>query len=335
MVQQGERYGTLRLRATTAPLTARIHAYLLGVVLAALGVLVISLALAAQLQRLISRPILNLAGVARKIADKSDYSVRATKMSDDEVGYLASTFNVMLSEIERRQTEAADAIGLRDDFMSIASHELRTPLTSLRLTMERIKRLTPGDPLVFAERIRNLLSVMERQVGRLEVLAGKLLDVTRIREGALLLEVEEIDLSATVKDVLDGFADELARVNCPIELCAPGPVMGRWDRARIDQVIANIISNSIKYAPGKPISVSVMQVGEIARVVVSDRGIGVPDEAKQRIFGPYERAVSAAEYGSLGLGLYISHQIVRAHGGTLSVSDTPGGGATFTIELPR
>jgi signal transduction histidine kinase len=112
-------------------------------------------------------------------------------------------------------------------------------------------------------------------------------------------------------------------------------VHGWWDRLRLEQVVTNLVSNAIRYGAGRPIHARVEVVGENARLVVRDEGIGIPPEAQERIFGKFERAVSERHSGGLGLGLYITRSIVEAMGGSIQVESRPGQGSTFTVELPR
>ena len=113
------------------------------------------------------------------------------------------------------------------------------------------------------------------------------------------------------------------------------PATGRWDRIRIEQVIANLLVNAAKFGEGKPISLEVSAQGDHARLRVVDRGIGIPEEHQSRVFDRFERAVPAHHFGGLGLGLYVVRQIAEAHGGRVQVESTPGSGATFTVDLPR
>ncbi|WP_232293259.1 sensor histidine kinase [Stigmatella aurantiaca] len=120
-----------------------------------------------------------------------------------------------------------------------------------------------------------------------------------------------------------------------LELHAPAPVLGRWDRLRVEQVVTNLLTNALKYGAGRPVAVRVEGAGERARLTVKDQGIGIAEEDLARIFERFERAVSDRHYGGLGLGLYITRQIVEAFGGTVGVTSRPGMGSTFTLELPR
>jgi PAS domain S-box-containing protein len=235
--------------------------------------------------------------------------------------------------------EAREAVQLRDEFLGIASHELKTPLTPLRLKLQMLQRqmngpLLDGTPLP-AERITESLDVALRQVRKLTDLVDNLLDVSRITAGRLRLEPEELDLSSVAAELLSRFAPSAAQLGCELELHAPAPVFGRWDRLRMEQVVTNLLSNALKYGPGRPVVVRVEEDGERARLTVKDHGIGIAEEDLGRIFERFERAVSDRHYGGLGLGLYITRQIVEAFGGTVRVASQPGQGSTFTLELPR
>ena len=225
-------------------------------------------------------------------------------------------------------------IRLRDEFLSVASHELRTPLATLQLQLQSALRLferPAGDAL--GERLPKKLAGAVTQTHRLARLVDTLLDVSRIARGRLELRLEELDLAEVVREVVERFKDEAARAGCPLE-AALSPARGHWDRLRVEQVVTNLLSNSIKYAAGKPIGILVEAREDTALFVVHDEGIGIEPAQLDRIFGRFERAAPARHYGGLGLGLYIVRQIVDAHGGQVTVVSRPGEGSTFTIELP-
>ncbi len=231
--------------------------------------------------------------------------------------------------------EAQDAVRLRDEFLGIASHELKTPLTPLRLKLQMLQRqVQEGAPLP-ADKLSESLEVLVRQVRKLTDLVDNLLDVSRISAGRLRLELEELDLAALAAELLSRFAPSAAQLGCTLELHAPEPVTGRWDRLRVEQVVTNLLTNALKYGAGRPVVVRVEGDGERARLTVQDQGIGISEVDLGRIFERFERAVSDRHYGGLGLGLYITRQIVEAFGGTVRVSSQPGHGSTFTLELPR
>ncbi|HSD18753.1 MAG TPA: CHASE domain-containing protein [Anaeromyxobacter sp.] len=235
-------------------------------------------------------------------------------------------------DTSRLYAAAQAAIRGRDEFLSIASHELRTPLTSLALQSESLRakaaRLQLDDVAKKAEVIR-------RNVDRLARLVASLLDLSRITAGRLELELEPFDLAELTREVVARFEDEARRAGCTLELVAPGPVPGSWDRLRLDQVLTNLVSNAIKYGPNQPVEVRAEDHGELAIVTVRDRGIGIPPADQARIFERFERAVSERSYGGFGLGLWIVREIVESLGGAVRVTSVPGEGATFTVELPR
>ncbi len=230
--------------------------------------------------------------------------------------------------------DAQRAVRLRDDFLSIAGHELRTPLTALQLQLQGLVRNVKKPVLPTTADLVERLEKASGHVARLERLINELLDVGRITTGRMAMQREEMDLSALAREVVERFADDSERAHAPIALAAPAPVVGRWDRLRLDQVLTNLIANAMKYGAGKPIDVEVARQGERAVLRVRDRGIGIGVADQERIFGRFERAVSERHFGGLGLGLWIARQIVEAHGGTIAVRSMPGAETLFTVELP-
>ncbi len=262
------------------------------------------------------------------------------RIGDQVVGAVAINTDVTerrRAEAERVRLcqEAEEAVRLRDEFLSIASHELKTPLTPMSLKLQSLARgLESEDASPLATRLAKDVAVMRRQVKRLSDLVNELLDVSRITTGQMKLQVEELDLSALVREVASRLEPEAERAGCSLRFEAGTPVVGLWDALRLEQVLSNLISNAIKYGPGKPIQLSVGRNGNRARLSVRDGGIGIAQEAQHRIFQRFERAVSERHYGGLGLGLYVTQQIVQAMGGTVTVESQPGLGATFHVELP-
>lgn len=230
--------------------------------------------------------------------------------------------------------EAQEAIRLRDDFLSVASHELYTPITSLMLSVEAMLPADRTGRVPDPQAMHKLLDLVSRQGRRLIRLIGDLLDVSRIETGRLVLDLADVELGALVRDVVERLEPDLARSRCSLSVRASAPVTGRWDRSRLDQVVTNLLSNAMKFGSEKPIEISIGAEGGIARLVVTDRGIGISLARQARVFQRFERAAPAAHYGGLGLGLYISRRIVEAHGGSIRVESEPVAGSTFTVELP-
>src|SRR5262249_17901718 len=146
---------------------------------------------------------------------------------------------------------------------------------------------------------------------------------------------EPTDLAAVVRDVVASLEPKLERARCAIAVDARGPIIGMWDGQRVGQAASNLLSNAMKFGAGSPIEGTVEAVDGMARLSVQDHGIGIPPEDQERIFGPFERAVSLSHYGGFGVGLWTARRIVEAHGGTIRVESRPGEGAKFIVELPR
>jgi signal transduction histidine kinase len=260
------------------------------------------------------------------------------KKSEDDRESLLSTLRETVEVQKKIQAQLSRTIQARDEFMSIASHELRTPLTALKMQTELLARgLEKKDSAsVMPERIRRYVDQIDRQTTRIVRLVDDMLDVARIQTGRLRIKKERINLSEVLQEVVERFRPQLVAA---AEGRAPTLKVGRacfgdWDRLRIEQVIANLMTNAIRYGNKQPIEIRLEQDGAYATLSVKDRGIGVAPEHRERIFDRFERAVSANEVSGLGLGLFISRQIVEAHGGRIWAESEPGQGATFYVELP-
>ncbi len=239
-------------------------------------------------------------------------------------------------ERERLLEDRRRAVAARDQFLAIASHELRTPLATLALIVDQLDMAphsTTGLGGVVVE--TRQLAMLKRQVDRLKTLAVEMLEVSRITGGRLQLSLGPVDLRDVVREVLDRFDLDIQRRHVTLTVNAPDPAPGIWDAARIDQVMTNLISNALKYGAGRPIEVSVHVEASQAVVVVRDHGIGIPEDERSKIFGPFAPVRTATHHAGLGLGLWIAQQIVQASGGRITVDSWPEQGSTFTVELPR
>jgi signal transduction histidine kinase len=207
-------------------------------------------------------------------------------------------------------------------------------MASLKLRLQSML-LDFKKPCVDLEVMRERARVAEHQTTRLARLVGELLDVSRIRADRLGLDREQVDLVEIVRAAMMRLRDAIAAKGIDVAVHAPTPVVDSWDRSRLEQVVTNLISNAVKYGRGGPVRITVAGDTDTARLSVTDEGIGMAPELIERIFRPFERGGAAGQYGGLGLGLYITDQLVRAHGGVVRVRSVPGQGSTFTIELPR
>ncbi|WP_438025663.1 ATP-binding protein [Sorangium sp. So ce233] len=259
------------------------------------------------------------------------------RWSQDEVTLFRDVAGIVwpLYENARLVVLLREAVRARDDFLLIASHELKTPLTPLLLRIESLERATARQPdSPYVNTVKSVLRLAKRQFKRLTDLTTDLLDATRIQAGKLSIEREQVDLVEVVRDVCQRFGADAARVCSPLVIDAPPSAVGLWDRLRVGQIVGNLISNALKYGPGKPIHIEVRVREGSAVLAVKDQGIGIRAEDQERIFGRFERAVSDRSYGGLGLGLHIVRSIVQAFGGTVTVRSAPGEGAAFTVTLP-
>jgi signal transduction histidine kinase len=231
---------------------------------------------------------------------------------------------------------AQSAIRARDEFLSIASHELKTPLTSLKLQAQiRARELKKGELRAFTpEKLPQLIADDEKQINRLTRLVDDMLDVSRVQSGKLTFDPEPFDLNELVSDTLRRFSAQIDASKSKVSFQTGAPAVGNWDRFRIEQVFINLLTNALKYGAGNPIRIEISTEGELALLRVRDQGIGIQQQDQERIFGRFERAISASSISGLGLGLYISQKIIEGHQGKILVQSEPGMGSIFTIELP-
>jgi signal transduction histidine kinase len=241
-----------------------------------------------------------------------------------------------IAHLEADNLKYQKEVKARDDFLSIASHELKTPLSAMLLQIQtalhNIRTVSLANFSV--ERLMNMLQSTEQQSKRLSKMINDLLNVSLITTGRLELEKEEVDLTTLVKDVVERFSDKAEKEGSPIALHAHEPVVGDWDKLRISQAVTNLISNAIKYGNGKPITIEVIKHKSMGRMTITDHGIGIPIDRQERIFERFERGVANHDYKGLGVGLYISQQIVNTHQGKIKLKSVQNEGSTFIIELP-
>jgi PAS domain S-box-containing protein len=255
-------------------------------------------------------------------------------------GQLVGFAKVTRDLTERRRLEqeqlqltrrADEAVRLRDEFLSLASHELKTPLTVLQLQLDMLRARMDASDAKLAIKLHRASQSSER----LGNLVEGLLDVSRIATGRFALGLEQFDLVENAAGIVEALRPAAALVGSELSLDAEHTVVGTWDPLRLEQVLTNLLSNAIKYGAGTAIRVSVHRHADEATMEVRDHGPGIPEAHIGRLFQRFERgAVSPRNHAGLGLGLYLIHQIVQAHGGSVAAENAEGGGARFRVRLP-
>jgi hypothetical protein len=335
------------------------HVVLSLLFMVVLTVEAVGLTLTFRTSRRISQGLAELNFAAQQIG-QGDFSKRLEAHSSDEIGTLTESINEMgsllsrsYSDLERRvkerteelsqlasensrlYEEAKAALQSRDEFLSIASHELKTPLSGLALHLQLLKRILSINvtPEALEKQTRSVeLAITQSE--KLSRLMNELLDLTRIRAGRLELHRETCDLKDIAHDCLSGLASEIALNGSQITLCGDDSVVGNFDPMRMAQVLTNLISNAVKYGNKTPIECSLRSIDGFAEIQVKDHGLGIPPEKQSSIFERFERATHDSGISGLGLGLYITRQILEAHGGSIAVQSVVNQGTVFTARVP-
>ncbi len=243
--------------------------------------------------------------------------------------------NAGLYAAEQHARDAAEkAVRLRDEFISVASHELKTPITRLKLSTQMPLRLLAREGGLDPDYVRRSLSAIDDQVRKLANLVDQLLDVSRLESGKLSLDRSEVDVVAVVQEVV-GAARALDDQH-QISYRGPDTLPAFVDPVRLEQVLTNLVDNAVKYSPeGGSIEVEVeVPAPGSARIGVTDHGVGIAPEHRPRVFDRFYQARSGEQQGGMGLGLYVSHEIVRLHGGSIELESPPGGGTRVVVMLP-
>lgn len=355
VLQEGRRYGTMRLLTSAAPLHDVARRDMLVLFGTGSGILLLALFFTAVLQRWLSTPLLKLATAVRQVALSEDYSLRVKHAGTDELGVLTEGFNAMMFTIARRQRERDQALGaLREShahledavrartqelqianqdldlFSSAVSHDLHAPLRKLSafsaLLLERCAGRLDSEA-------RGYLEVIARNTRRMEELINDLLafahaDRAQLRRAA-------IDMTALAREVVEDLRD--AEPSRPVEVAIRPLAAAEGDPAMIRQVLSNLVANAFKFTRrrAKPR----IEIGCTANpgetvYFVKDNGAGFDPAQAHRLFAPFQRLHAISEFEGTGIGLALVHRIVSRHGGSVRAEGNVDGGATFYFTLP-
>jgi signal transduction histidine kinase/ActR/RegA family two-component response regulator len=340
VMRDGEKIGTIYLLSGLQDMHARLLRTLGISVLAIVAALCFGFFLWSRLQQVIE-PILHLAQTARFVSENKDYTIRAVKQSDDEVGLLTDDFNDMLAQIEedlalRTAKEGAEAASqAKSEFLANMSHELRTPLNAIIGFSEVLLDKLFGD---LNDKQEEYLNDIFTSGQHLLSLINDILDLAKIEAGKLELEPSRFDF----REVLEGslvMVRERAQshdIRLSLEI-ADGIDTLVGDERKVKQILFNLLSNAVKFTPdGGRVGITAHTEGLEVQVAVWDTGIGIAPNDQERIFEEFQQVGGGltAKAEGTGLGLALTRKLVELHGGTLSVESALGRGSTFTFTLP-
>jgi len=235
---------------------------------------------------------------------------------------------------DRLIEELREAVRARDEFVAIAAHELRNPMTPVlmqaSLLLSMVESPARCRPDVILPRVQQLEHAIQEFVRR----ATTLLDISRIAAGNVRIEPVRTDFSVVLRKVVSRASLAAQRAQCPLLEEVDPEIVGFWDPLALEQITENLLTNAIKFGAGKPVTIALRYDGQTARFTVRDRGIGISEEDRARIFQRFERAVTRREHGGFGIGLWLTNQLVTAMSGTIAVESAPGEGTIFAVALP-
>lgn len=260
------------------------------------------------------------------------YSVQSYPQKD---GGIAVFFRDM-TEKKKAEKKLEDALATKNEFISIASHELKTPLTALQLQVEMAKRVLDMENSegLSPEKVKAIIDRTHKDVLRLSRLVDDMLDVSRINTGKFNMSYEYFNLEDYIEEFLERATTGLPNFTKLTKISVNAPVIVRWDRFRIEQVILNLFTNAIRYGGNSAIHFTVTAGGGYAYIKVKDHGPGIPKKDHKKIFERYERVNHDRVKDGFGLGLYLCSEIIKNHQGLIKLESAVGEGATFELQIP-
>ena len=341
VTDRGQALGRLQVEYDLAPQREELLRTLAFAALVLAVAITLVFGFSRRIARVLTEPISGLTHTAQRVSESRDYSLRATKRGEDELGQFTDTFNEMLAQIQQQDAEiqaareqAEQASQLKDEFLATLSHELRTPMTPILGWAQILRRVARDNPQVV-----QAAEVIERNARVQTQIVDDLLDMSRIISGKIRLEVQQVDLVEVAEAALDtvsAAADARGIHLKKVMDASPLPVRG--DPHRLQQVLWNLLSNAIKFTGrGGRVQLALEQLESHVEIVVSDTGQGIPADFLPHVFERFRQADSSTtrQHGGLGLGLAIVRQLVELHGGNVwAHSAGRDQGATFTVSLP-
>jgi two-component system sensor histidine kinase MtrB len=282
--------------------------------------------------RLVVDPVRRAAGTAQRLAE-GQLEERMTVRGEDDLARLATSFNAMADSLQRQITQLEGLSQLQQRFTSDVSHELRTPLTTVQMAAEVLHEAR-GD---FAPHVARSAELLSAELDRFESLLTDLLEISRYDAGVATLEAESTNLGALVARVAAGMYSLAERHGCELSVDRPDDdVIAEVDARRVERILRNLVGNAIEHGAGRPVEITLAANRTAAAVTVRDHGVGLSSADAQHVFDRFWRADPSRvrSVGGSGLGLSISLEDARLHGGWLQVWGQPGSGAQFRLTVP-
>jgi two-component system, OmpR family, sensor histidine kinase MtrB len=282
--------------------------------------------------RLVVDPVRLAAGTAQRLAE-GQLEERMAVRGEDELARLATSFNAMADSLQRQITQLEGLSQLQQRFTSDVSHELRTPLTTVQMAADVLHEARQD----FPPHVARSAELLRAELDRFEGLLTDLLEISRYDAGAAVLDAEATDLGALIRRVVDGMTSLAELHESELVVAAPeDPVIADVDARRVGRVLRNLVGNAIEHGAGKPVEVTLACNRNAAAITVRDYGVGLSSADAQHVFDRFWRADPSRvrTVGGSGLGLSISLEDARLHGGWLQVWGQPGHGAQFRLTLP-